>query len=194
MDCRSASPGDHFMAKQATTRTLSPASPIPDKLYFRIGEAARLCGVEAYVLRYWETEFPQLKPNKGGSGQRLYRRRDVELALRIRQLLHQEGYTIAGARQLLAQEAREGRRKTPQAMLPMAAASGKSKSNIPQTAQLNARLQQLRQEVRDLLVMLSVKPQTASAAPLSGPSFSSSRTRTQPAPRRERPSGPLLFE
>ncbi len=67
-----------------------PASEIPDKLYFRIGEVARLCEVPAYVLRFWESEFPQLKPNKGGTGQRLYRRRDVEMALRVKTLLKQE--------------------------------------------------------------------------------------------------------
>lgn len=71
---------------------------IPDKLYFRIGDVARLCEVPAYVLRFWETEFPQLKPNKGGTGQRLYRKRDVEMALRIKSLLYDQGYTIPGAR------------------------------------------------------------------------------------------------
>ena len=89
-------------------KQVAPETPvIPDKLYFRIGDVARLCDVPAYVLRFWETEFPQLKPNKGGTGQRLYRKRDVEMAMRVRRLLHDEGYTIAGARQVLALEARE---------------------------------------------------------------------------------------
>ncbi len=79
---------------------------IPDKLYFRIGDVARLCEVPAYVLRFWETEFPQLKPNKGGTGQRLYRKRDVEMALRIKSLLYDQGYTIPGARQVFKTEAR----------------------------------------------------------------------------------------
>jgi DNA-binding transcriptional MerR regulator len=83
----------------------APPPAIPDKLYFRIGDVARLCEVPAYVLRFWETEFPQLKPNKGGTGQRLYRRKDVEMALRIKGLLYDQGYTIAGARQILKQEA-----------------------------------------------------------------------------------------
>ena len=83
-------------------KTVTPAPvAIPDKLYFRIGDVAKLCGVAAYVLRFWETEFPQLKPNKGGTGQRLYRRKDVEMALRIKSLLYAEGYTIPGARQAL---------------------------------------------------------------------------------------------
>ena len=81
-----------------------PVSEIPDKLYFRIGEVARLCEVPAYVLRFWESEFPQLKPNKGGTGQRLYRRRDVEMALRVKSLLKDEGYTIPGARSVLKAE------------------------------------------------------------------------------------------
>ncbi len=80
---------------------------IPDKLYFRIGEVARLCGVAASVLRFWETEFPHLKPNKGGTGQRLYRRRDVEMALRIKRLLYDEGYTIPGARQVFKAEQKQ---------------------------------------------------------------------------------------
>src|ERR1700742_369065 len=84
-----------------------PVAPeIPDKLYFRIGDVARLCEVPTYVLRFWESEFPQLKPNKGGTGQRLYRRRDVETALQIRRLLYDEGYTIPGARQFLKTESR----------------------------------------------------------------------------------------
>ena len=71
---------------------------IPDKPYFKIGEAARLCGVNPSVLRYWETEFRSLKPQKTRSQQRLYRKRDVELLLRIRHLLYEERFTIEGAR------------------------------------------------------------------------------------------------
>jgi DNA-binding transcriptional MerR regulator len=78
----------------------APTPVIPDKLYFRIGDVARLCEVPAYVLRFWETEFTNLKPNKGGTGQRLYRRKDVETALRIKHLLYDLGYTIPGARQV----------------------------------------------------------------------------------------------
>ena len=95
------------------------ASEIPDKLYFRIGDVARICEVPAYVLRFWETEFQQLKPNKGGTGQRLYRKRDVEFALRIKRLLYDEGYTIPGARQVLQAEAREVRKKNSGLELPM---------------------------------------------------------------------------
>lgn len=90
-----------------------PIREIPDKLYFRIGEVAKLCEVPAYVLRFWEGEFPQLKPNKGGTGQRLYRRRDVEMALRIKTLLYDEGYTIPGARQAFKAELRSGKDAQP---------------------------------------------------------------------------------
>ena len=77
---------------------------IPDKLYFRIGEVAELVGVEAHVLRYWETEF-KLRPSRSNSGQRLYRKGDLARFLRVRQLLHEEGYTIAGARKVLLEGA-----------------------------------------------------------------------------------------
>ncbi len=100
------------MAPQEPTRKrigTPPAREIPDKLYFRIGEVARLCEVPAYVLRFWEGEFPQLRPNKGGTGQRLFRRRDVEMALRIKTLLYDEGYTIPGARQAFKAELRGGK-------------------------------------------------------------------------------------
>jgi len=88
--------------QQPQSRALDWPS-IPDRLYFKIGDVARICNVETYVLRFWETQFPQLKPNKSGTGQRLYRRADVELALKIKQLVHGEGYTLAGARQVLEQ-------------------------------------------------------------------------------------------
>src|SRR3954465_4787971 len=74
------------------------ASGLPDKPYFKIGEAARLCAVKPYVLRYWETEFRSLRPQKTRSQQRLYRRRDIELLLRIRELLYDQRFTIEGAR------------------------------------------------------------------------------------------------
>jgi DNA-binding transcriptional MerR regulator len=86
------------MAAQSARKHVAPAIEIPDRLYYRIGDVARICGVEPYVLRFWETQFPNLKPGKGGTGQRLYRRREVELALRIKQLVHGDGYTLAGAR------------------------------------------------------------------------------------------------
>jgi DNA-binding transcriptional MerR regulator len=80
---------------------------IPEKIYFKIGEVCELVGVQAHVLRYWETEFPMLSPQKNRSGQRSYRRRDVEIALRIKQLLYDEMFTIAGAKKKLQAEMRE---------------------------------------------------------------------------------------
>ena len=85
----------------------SGATPdIPDKLYFKIGEVSELLGVEPYVLRYWESEFPGLSPKKSGTGHRLYRRKDVELLLRIKHLLYEKRFTIEGARQSLQSEAK----------------------------------------------------------------------------------------
>src|SRR5262245_20627919 len=79
---------------------------IPDKLFFKIGEVCELVGVQAHVLRYWETEFTILQPQKNRAGQRTYRRKDVEIALRIKELLYDEGFTIAGAKRKLAIEGR----------------------------------------------------------------------------------------
>src|SRR5579871_3274023 len=86
---------------------------IPDKLYFKIGEVSDLLGVEPYVLRYWETEFPVLSPKKSGTGHRLYRRKDVELLLRIKHLLYERKFTIEGARLALTSEAKAPKAKAP---------------------------------------------------------------------------------
>ena len=80
--------------------------PLPDKMYFRIGEVSGITRTKAYVLRYWETEFPSLKPKKTPSGHRLYRRKDVETILEIKRLLYQQGFTIDGARKKLAGNSR----------------------------------------------------------------------------------------
>ena len=93
------------------TQRQHPAPPIPDKLFFKIGEVCELVGVQAHVLRYWETEFPTLQPQKNRSGQRTYRRKDVEMALRIKELLYEEGFTIAGAKRKLAGDSRAGSTK-----------------------------------------------------------------------------------
>lgn len=101
------------MAEKKSQRKKSAAEPvIPDKLYFRIGEAADLCSLPAYVLRFWESEFPQLKPVKGSNGQRMYRQRDVETLLRIKKLLYDQGFTIAGARQHLKEESKPAQKQS----------------------------------------------------------------------------------
>ncbi len=137
------------MAQQGTDRTTPPsgvqASGIPDKLYFRIGEVAVLCAVPTYVLRFWEGEFPQLRPNKGGTGQRLYRQRDVETAMRIKKLLYDEGFTIPGARQALKAEQRQ---KEPQLTLAIVPAEGSSPVD-------RKALQKLQMDLKEVLQLLS---------------------------------------
>jgi DNA-binding transcriptional MerR regulator len=142
------------MAQHQPIRRSHPTSgsDIPDKLYFRIGEVSKLCDVPAYVLRFWESEFPQLKPHKGGTGQRLYRRRDVETALHIKSLLYDEGYTIPGARQVIKGELRQ---KEPQ--LPLAIENGAAPTANTQ------QLRKLQKELRDLHALLS-KPAVPRAA------------------------------
>ena|SRR5690348_12065946 len=114
---------------------------IPEKLYFRIGEVARLCRLPAYVLRFWETEFPQLKPVKSNTGQRMYRRKDVENVLRIKKLLYEQGFTIAGARQHLRSETKADKKQTP----------------LPFPGQGTPDLRYIRQGLRDILSLLSAR-------------------------------------
>jgi DNA-binding transcriptional MerR regulator len=91
------------VSENNATQTSGSAAPqeIPDKLYFRIGEVARLAGIKPYVLRFWETEFPSLGPKKSGTGHRLYRRKEVEMVLEIKRLLYEKRFTIEGARKFL---------------------------------------------------------------------------------------------
>src|SRR6476660_1046111 len=114
---------------------------IPDKLYFRIGEVASLCRLPAYVLRFWETEFPQLKPVKSSTGQRMYRRKDVESVLHIKKLLYEEGFTIPGARQHLRSEVKTDKKQTP----------------LPFPARPTSDLKYVRQGLRDILTLLSAR-------------------------------------
>jgi DNA-binding transcriptional MerR regulator len=118
-----------------------PESPrIPNKLYFKIGEVSEIVGVEPYVLRYWETEFAQLSPKKSGTGHRLYRRKDVELLLRIKHLLYEQRFTIEGARQTL-------RGASPEAKL--AAGTSGQQSLFPPDP-----LPEIRRELAEILEML----------------------------------------
>ena len=111
---------------------------VPDKLYFRIGEVSRLCRLPAYVLRFWETEFPQLKPIKSSTGQRMYRRKDVDAVLRIKKLLYEEGFTIAGARQQLRSEIKTEKNQVP----------------LPFPVQSVADLKRIRHGLQEILGML----------------------------------------
>ena len=126
---------------------------IPDKLYFRIGDVAKLCDVPAYVLRFWETEFPQLKPNKGGTGQRLYRKRDVEMALRVKSLLYDQGFTIPGARQILKSDTKG----TPETAVPFENPEPRPvETRTPASdSHRDNQLQSIRNEMNALLGILS---------------------------------------
>jgi DNA-binding transcriptional MerR regulator len=114
---------------------------IPDKLYFRIGEVAQLCRLPAYVLRFWETEFPQLKPVKGSTGQRMYRKRDVESVVRIKKLLYEDGFTIPGARTQLREEMK----------------SERNQSALPFPANPATNVSYLRHELQQILHILSAR-------------------------------------
>ncbi len=116
-------------------------SEIPDRVYYRIGEVSRLVGVDPHVLRYWETEFKIIKPRRAKSRQRLYRRRDVENLLKIKSLLHDEGYTIAGARRLL----KEHGRSCPQ---PVTSTDGNSKG-------CSKCLMSIKEELQNLVKIIS---------------------------------------
>jgi DNA-binding transcriptional MerR regulator len=93
-------------AKPDSAGTIASADEIPDKLYFRIGDVAKLAGIKPYVLRFWETEFPGLGPKKSGTGHRLYRRKDVQLVFDIKTLLYEKRFTIEGARKFLETRAK----------------------------------------------------------------------------------------
>src|SRR3954449_5551496 len=98
---------------EAPTEGSSSAQEIPDKLYFRIGDVSKLAGVKPYVLRYWETEFSAIAPKKSGTGQRLYRRKDVELILDIKPLLYEKRFTIEGARKAIDSQGKPAAPKHP---------------------------------------------------------------------------------
>src|SRR4029078_7487991 len=129
-------------AVKKTSKANSDMVVIPEKLYFRIIEVARLCRLPAYVLRFWETEFPPLTAGKSDNGQRMYRRRDLDNILRIKQLLYNEGYTIAGARQQLRTEMKT---KAPSAALAFPA---------PDAA---PDLRRVKQGLQEILGILSVR-------------------------------------
>ena len=130
-------------AKRVRNRETSSSDiVVPDRLFFRIGDVAKLLELPPYVLRFWETEFPALAPKKGSNGQRVYRRKEVELAVRIKALLYEEGFTIAGARQQLKDESSPGHRQKP---LPFASRSTTSG------------LKRVRAELKEILGILGKK-------------------------------------
>jgi len=132
-----------------------PAVAIPEKLFFKIGEVCELAGVQAHVLRYWESEFPMLAPQKNRAGQRVYRKRDVEMALRIKELLYEDQYTIAGAKKRLTNELRGGGKLKVNGE---ETSSDVSESFVPRvtpaTGEERQGLKQLAAELREILSLL----------------------------------------
>ena len=121
---------------------------IPNKLFFKIGEVCEITDTQPYVLRYWESEFPALAPAKNSSGQRIYRRRDIETVLRIKQLLYEEGFTIAGAKKRLETEM-AGRSNTPTSQ---AAAVVESEASVEDPTK--RALAEVRDTLREILTLL----------------------------------------
>jgi DNA-binding transcriptional MerR regulator len=145
------------MATQLSPKRVQEEPIIPDRLYFKIGDVARICKVETYVLRFWESQFPQLKPGKSGTGQRLYRRRDVEMALEIKRLVHNEGYTLSGARQAMGAVRRSGQQ--PRLPLP----PGESAKRLDQAAAI---IGSARAELREIAGLLAApEPQAPRRRP-----------------------------
>jgi DNA-binding transcriptional MerR regulator len=124
---------------------------IPDRLYFRIGDVAEIAGVKPYVLRYWESEFPMIAPDKSSTGQRVYRRSDVETVLMIKRLLYQERYSIEGARRRIKELRKEGELRT---FKQDSATGGTNPEALEKARQRikenNARLRELARELRGL--------------------------------------------
>ncbi|MCG6921223.1 MAG: MerR family transcriptional regulator [Acidobacteria bacterium] len=121
---------------------------IPNKLFFKIGEVCEITDTQPYVLRYWESEFPALAPAKNSSGQRIYRRKDIETVLRIKQLLYDEGFTIAGAKKRLESEM-SGKGPTPQSMASQAGRPPAEGDDRARTV-----LFEVRDQLREILTLL----------------------------------------
>jgi len=139
---------NHKAQARKTDLKTTPNKPIPNKLYFPIREVAELTGVEAYVLRFWEKEFPMLSPVKESSGHRRYRRKDIETVLEIKRLLYDQGFTIPGARTRL--------QKVSTGVMPLfAAAYGSKGSRNAGTPSASAQLRQIRRSLNDLLALLN---------------------------------------
>jgi DNA-binding transcriptional MerR regulator len=124
---------------------------IPDKLYFRIGEVARLAGIKPYVLRFWETEFPGLGPRKSDTGHRLYRRKDVETVLEIKRLLYDQRFTIEGARKFLEARSKAGPRASDK---PAVKPPEKRRRQGELFDEVGTKIEPLRQELREILKIL----------------------------------------
>ena len=131
---------------------------IPNKLFFKIGEVCEITDTQPYVLRYWESEFPALAPAKNSSGQRIYRRKDIETVLRIKQLLYDEGFTIAGAKKRLEAEL-TAKGPTPQSQ---AQASVEEAVPTPTDERARVALKEVRAQLREILTILDRGDKTRS--------------------------------
>jgi DNA-binding transcriptional MerR regulator len=127
----------------------------PAERRFKIGEVCRMADLAPYVLRYWETEFPPLAPNKSGGGQRLYSQREVDIILRIKQLLYTEGFTIAGAKKKLEAELASPAQESPS---PAASAAGPDARPTSRSRDVRKTIDRVRKELSDLLAMLEEPP------------------------------------
>lgn len=128
---------------------------IPDKLFFSIGEVCKLVKVEPYVLRFWESEFPRLKPGKGPNGRRMYRKRDIETVLTIKHLLYDQGFTIAGARKALASGAASAGRRQDDRESPQVSERPLSEAALRTSAGTVERVRTLKSELRAILTILN---------------------------------------
>jgi DNA-binding transcriptional MerR regulator len=139
-----------------------PGVAIPEKLFFKIGEVCDLAGVQAHVLRYWESEFPMLAPQKNRAGQRVYRKRDVEIALRIKELLYDDQYTIAGAKKRLSNELRAGGKLRVLSSDAPGSQEGSTDSATSRSSSESDRkaLKEVATELRELLALLEQQPKT----------------------------------
>jgi len=163
------------MASHPSPKRAVEIPTIPDRLYFKIGDVARLLKLEPYVLRFWESQFPQLKPNKSGTGQRLYRKRDVEIAVEIKRLVYGEGYTLSGARQALGQQRRAEVPAPSAAPAKPAGTSGAKKGD--KVADV---INRARAELREIAALLGAPAVAAAAAVM--PQVHAMRRKARPAP------------
>lgn len=164
------------MASHPSPKRAVEIPTIPDRLYFKIGDVARLLKLEPYVLRFWESQFPQLKPNKSGTGQRLYRKRDVEIAVEIKRLVYGEGYTLSGARQALGQQRRG---EIPAQAAPSKASAGPPAPAGKKSDKVADVISRARAELREIAGMLAAP---ITGAPAVMPQVHAMRRKARPAP------------
>jgi len=130
---------------------------IPDKLYYKIGEVAKFTGIKTHVLRYWETEFKAIRPNKSRSNQRLYRKQDVDLILHLKDLLYNQGFTIAGARKKLKEK--PAKKVDAPVVENVATAKTDDQLALPLASSVDPKiLKEIRQDILRLKKSLGVRP------------------------------------